>query len=221
MWKSSRSRGRTCATPTATACRFSFDDLTVLSDEDLLSHLDHRHADAVAVLYQRYRRLVFSVALQILGDYGESEDVVQNVFLDIYRTSLRFDPERGTVKMWVLQFAYSRSFRRRQQLVTRKFYSSVDISEVENSLAAEASNNQSIENTCAVGSALENLGGEQKRVVELVSQGHSLRDIAEATGQKLANVRHHYYRGLAKLRMQFRQRGERSRQSEEAADVIT
>src|SRR5690242_8370078 len=98
------------------ACTLSFEDLCCLADEELVSHLEHQHTDAIAVLYQRYRRLIFVVAFRILRDRGEAEDIVQNVFVDLYRTSLRFDPTRGTAKIWILQFAYARSFRRKRQL---------------------------------------------------------------------------------------------------------
>lgn len=204
------------------ACPLSFEQLSGLSDEELLAHLGHAHADAIAVLYQRYRRLVFGVAFQVLRDRGEAEDVVQNVFLDLYKTALRFDPTRGTAKIWILQFAYSRSFRRRRHLGARQFYSTIDISEVENQLASTASPAQGIEDICTVATAMERLGQAQRRVIHLASEGHSLRDISEVTGETLANVRHHYYRGLAKLRAHLRGRARKSSgQAKEAADATT
>jgi RNA polymerase sigma-70 factor (ECF subfamily) len=220
VWKLVKSRnGRP---PEGTSCTLSFENLCCLADEELFSHLEHQHADAVAVLYQRYRRLIFGVAFRILRDRGEAEDIVQNVFVDLYKTSLRFDPSRGTAKIWILQFAYSRSFRRRRQLASRRFYSTIEISEVEDLLTTAASAGQEVENSLAISSAVDSLGEEQKRVISLASEGHSLRDIAEATGEKLANVRHHYYRGLAKLRTQLGivEQGS-SRQRKEATDVTT
>lgn len=220
MWKLAKSRNGRPAE--GSACALSFEDLCCLADEELLAHLEHQHADAVAILYQRYRRLIFVVAFRILRDQGEAEDIVQNVFVDLYRTSLRFDPTRGTAKIWILQFAYSRSFRRRRQLASRHFYSTVEISEVEGLLTTAASAGQAVENSRVLNSAVESLGEHQKRVITLASEGHSLRDIAEATGEKLANVRHHYYRGLAKLRRQLGIAGQSSsRQAKEAADVTT
>jgi RNA polymerase sigma-70 factor, ECF subfamily len=119
-------RGSTCGT--------SFEGLQCLSDEELFVHLEHEDPDAVAVLYQRYKRLAFTVALKILRDDGEAEDVVQNVFVDLFQTTLRYDPSRGTVKIWILQFAYHRSFRRRRQLTSRHFYSNVGLSEIQNEI---------------------------------------------------------------------------------------
>jgi RNA polymerase sigma-70 factor, ECF subfamily len=185
-------------------CGVSFDDLRGLSDEDLLVHLGHQDADAVAVLFERYRRLVFSVASQILRDDGEAEDVLQNVFVDIFKTNLRYDPARGTVKMWILQFVYHRSFRRRRQLKARHFYTTVELSEVHDVLAMTDLAVADVENKHLTRKALKTLGGAQKRVLELACDGMSLRDIATATGEKIENVRHHYYRGLQTLRAKFK-----------------
>jgi len=203
-------------------CLYSFERLSRLADEELLEHVEHRDADAIAVLYQRYCRLVFGVAYRVLRDRGEAEDVVQNVFVDLYKTSLRFDPARGTAKVWILQFAYSRSFRRKRQLSCRHFYSTVDIAEVQESLPLNASRAEAVENRHAVSSALAVLAEPQRQVLQLASEGHTLRDIAEQTGEKLSNVRHHYYRGLAKLRLHFGIAGEgAARQRKEAADATT
>jgi RNA polymerase sigma-70 factor (ECF subfamily) len=59
--------------------------------------------DALAVIVDRYQRLVFSVALRIVKDEGEAEDVVQIVFTDIFKKVEQFDAARGTLKMWILQ----------------------------------------------------------------------------------------------------------------------
>jgi RNA polymerase sigma-70 factor, ECF subfamily len=84
-----------------------------LNDEELMAHLQAGHGDALAVLFDRYHRLVLSIALKIVRDLAEAEDVTQNVFLEIFRSVAQFDPARGTTKTWVLQYAYHRSINRR------------------------------------------------------------------------------------------------------------
>jgi RNA polymerase sigma-70 factor, ECF subfamily len=218
MWTITKSKGEGATSE----CALTFGQLSVLADEELLAHLDHGHGDAVAVLYQRYRRLVFGVAYRVLHDRGEAEDIVQNVFVDLYKTSLRFDPARGTAKIWILQFAYSRSFRRKRQLSCRHFYSTVEISEAEDTLPVAASPADTVEASYAVSAALATLGEPQRQVVQLASEGHTLRDIAERTGETLANVRHHYYRGLTKLRTHFGvTHAGSARTRKEAADATT
>lgn len=65
--------------------------------------------DAVAILYDRYHRLVFNVAVRIVRDRGEAEDVVQIVFLDFFRAMANFDSGKSILKVWILQYAYHRA----------------------------------------------------------------------------------------------------------------
>lgn len=102
-----------------------------LSDEELMTQVQAGHGDALAILFNRYHRLVLSIALKILRDPGEAEDVMQNVFLEIFRAAAQFDPAKGTTKMWLLQYAYHRSINRRRHLNTRYFYDQSNIDDAE------------------------------------------------------------------------------------------
>ena len=77
---------------------------------------------ALTVIFDRYHRLVFSVASRIVRDAGEAEEVVQTVFLDIFRAAASFDPRKGILKMWILQYAYHRALNRKRHLVASQFY---------------------------------------------------------------------------------------------------
>jgi RNA polymerase sigma-70 factor (ECF subfamily) len=78
-----------------------------LSDEDLVQRLAAGDADALGPLYGRYVRLVFSIATQSL-DPSAAEDMVQEVFLVVWRKGGTFDPERGPFKAWLLEITHSR-----------------------------------------------------------------------------------------------------------------
>src|SRR5215468_2967035 len=78
--------------------------------------------DALGVLFDRYYRLIFDVAKRILRDRGEAEDLMQDVFIEVYRKADLYDSSRGSVKTWLLQYAYHRSFNRRKYLALRSFY---------------------------------------------------------------------------------------------------
>jgi len=186
-------------------CSLSFDGLKSLSDEVVIAHLRAGHGDALGVLFDRYHRLVLHVALKILRDVGEAEDVMQSVFMEIYKVAAQFDPARGTTKMWILRYAYHRSINRRKQLQIRNFYCNTDIAAVESTLAAEGSTAlASREAREVVQRGLQILNPVQKHVLQLAYfEGLTMREIAEETGESLANVRHHYYRGLNKLRDQL------------------
>ena len=168
-----------------------------------MAHLQAGHGDALAVLFDRYHRLVLSIALKIVRDTAEAEDVTQNVFLEIFRSVAQFDPARGTTKTWVLQYAYHRSINRRQQLNARHFYEQTSIEEVErlmpeSSLLGRFSHHE-LKHLLRQG--LATLSRQQRQVLELASyDGLSMSEIASKTGESVSNVRHYYYRGLKKLR---------------------
>src|SRR6266849_414495 len=107
-----------------------------LSDEELMLEVQRGDGDAFAVLFDRYNRLVLTVALRIVHDAGEAQEVTQNVFFEFYRSARRFDPARGKLKVWLLQFAYHRSINRRNYLLLRQFYNRPDLEEA---MAWEAS----------------------------------------------------------------------------------
>src|SRR6266478_6500608 len=97
-------------------CGLTYSQLGDLSDDRVMEHLALGHGDAVAVLLDRYARLVLSIAFRIVRDRAEAEDVTQEVFLDLCRTAARFDASRGSTKMWVVRTAYRRSLNRRRYL---------------------------------------------------------------------------------------------------------
>jgi len=183
-------------------CNLSFDGLRSLADEVVIAHLQAGHGDALGVLFDRYHRLVLHVALKILRDVGEAEDVMQNVFMEIYKVAAQFDPVRGTTKMWILRYAYHRSMNRRKQLQVRHFYASTDIAAIEDTLPMEAVDiSASYEAREVIQRGLQALSPVQNRVLQLAYfEGLTMKEIADETGDSLGNVRHHYYRGLDKLR---------------------
>jgi RNA polymerase sigma-70 factor, ECF subfamily len=191
-----------------------FAKLKVLSDAELMAHLQSGCNDALAVLFDRYHRLVLSIALRIVRDPGEAEDVTQSVFLEIFRSVAQFDPAKGTTKVWILQYAYHRAINRRQHLNVRKFYDQTSMDEAETRLTETApalGGLTAYELKHLLRQGLATLSGAQKRVVELISyDGLSMQEIADKTGDTLVNVRHHYYRGLQKLRSFIRNTREKS-----------
>lgn len=183
-------------------CSLTFDELRSLDDELVMAHLRKGHDDALGVLFDRYHRLVLHVALKILHDVGEAEDVMQIVFMEIYKLAVQFDPARGSTKMWILRRAHHRSINRRKHLLRRKFYANDNVASLADALPAfESSVVASHEAKQLVEHGFQALSGIQRRVIELAYfEGLTLKEIAQETHETLGNVRHHYYRGLEKLR---------------------
>jgi len=173
------------------------------SDEQLMLEVQRGDGDAFAVLFDRYNRLVLTVALRIVHDAGEAQEVTQNVFFEFYRSARRFDPARGTLKVWLLQFAYHRSINRRNYLLLRQFYNRPDLEEA---MVWEASGKTTPRTPAQeikqlVEEALGTLNEPQRQTIQRVLfEGLTLREVAEHTGVSYSAVRNHYYRGLDNLR---------------------
>lgn len=186
-------------------CGLSFDELDRLTDEELMLHVKGGHDDALAVLFDRYHRLVLSIGFKILHDLGEAEDLAQAVFLEFYQVAGQFDPARGSTKTWLLQYVYHRGINRRRYLLRRDFYGKTDLEQTFRLNQAEESSSQglfaTVEARKMLSGAIQDLSPAQRKTIHLVYfEGMTLREIAEKTGESVTNVRHHYYRGLSRLR---------------------
>lgn len=187
-----------------------YTDLSVCSDDELMRQLQNANGDALAVLFKRYQRLVFSIAMKVLRDLGEAEDITQSAFMQVFHTAKLFDNNRGTAKIWILKHAYHLSLNRRRHLTVRKFYSAEEISELGELVPDLAPGDMTFpEKKRLVTQSLTAINGSQRRVLELAFyEGFTLKEIAEQMGESLTNVRHHYYRGLEKIRSYISSRGE-------------
>jgi RNA polymerase sigma-70 factor (ECF subfamily) len=76
-------------------------------DDELMRQVADGSAEALVLLHRRFARLIFGLAVQSL-DRAAAEDLVQDVFLVVWRNARRFEPERGTVRAWVLQITHFR-----------------------------------------------------------------------------------------------------------------
>jgi RNA polymerase sigma-70 factor, ECF subfamily len=177
------------------------EDLHTLGDTELMQYVGEGCSDALTILFDRYHRLVFDIALRIVRDPGEAEDVVQTVFLDVFRAVANFDPKKGILKVWLLQYAYHRALHRKRHLVSNHFYrwealeAALEIG-VERSLAAELP-----EIVRLAEEMLERLKPRQRAVLEMTYyEGMTAEEIALRIGETAHVVRHDLHRGLAALR---------------------
>jgi RNA polymerase sigma-70 factor (ECF subfamily) len=181
-----------------------FENFCTLSDEELSRQIIAGCQDALTALFDRYHRLVFDVALRIVRDPGEAEDVVQNVFLDVFRAMANFDPRKGILKVWILQYAYHRALHRKRHLVSNHFYRWENLE-----TAIEVGSNRALwgevpEAARLAEQMLENLKPHQREVVELTYfEGLTAEEIARRLGESPHAVRHRLQRGVAALRVTF------------------
>jgi RNA polymerase sigma-70 factor (ECF subfamily) len=184
------------------------------SDEALIARVCADDSNALGLLFSKYARLVWTIAHRILRNSEEADDLLQDLFLLVRRRASVFDPSKGSVRSLLIQMCYQRAFSRRRDLARRNFYSSGEITE--NTTVAKRRSSvpfydESLEahfGKTALRRALEDLTVEQRETLRLCFfEGHTLEEIAVELGQSYGNVRHHYYRGLEKLRKHLKGNG--------------
>jgi RNA polymerase sigma-70 factor (ECF subfamily) len=179
-----------------------------ISNEVLLQQVCQGTKEALAQLFRRHAGTVRNVAYRILRNEEEADDLVQDVFVYIFRKAALFRASRGPALSWIVQVAYHRAFDRRRRLITRHFYASLGLEEAALTVPDRSSETSSYEWSLegvwgreSAAKLRELLSPSQLTTIELYFfEGYTLEEIAERLGQTLGNVRHHYYRGLEKLR---------------------
>jgi RNA polymerase sigma-70 factor, ECF subfamily len=183
--------------------------LTSCSDERLVELLVSGDHDAMSVIFDRYYPAMLRAALRILRDTGEAEDVVQITLIDFYRNAKIFDPSKGNLGTWLLQYIYGRSINRLNAMRSRRHFDHVEFADVDPSALAgdvgETFQLSGPEAKLFVQQLLELLNDKSRRVVELICfSGLSVKEVAQITGDSKWNVQHYYYRSLERLRHEFR-----------------
>lgn len=180
-------------------------DVEKLSDELLIAELQQGHDDALSVLFSRHHRLILNIAYKIVRDQSEAEDVMQRVFFDIYRAAPQFDSKKGSARVWILQYAYRRTFDHLRYLRLRGFYDQEALGSNADSstrfLADAWARLPLNDSAYLVRQTLKRLTKRQRQAIEMAFfEGLEMTDIAERMKEPVSNIRHHYYRGLCRLR---------------------
>ena len=178
--------------------------LTESSDEQLMEMLKAHETEALGILFNRYCRLVFNIACKIVRDRAEAEDVMQQVFVEVYVDAAKFDRDRGTFKTWLLQYAYHRSINRRKYLNTRGLYDVTAAHPTTPEIANPAPQRAGLSSqdwANVIRQALQQLHEKERQAIELACfEGLEFPEIARQMCESLPNARNRFYRGLKKLR---------------------
>ena len=181
-------------------------DIRNLADEEVMQLVGEGSPRAFELLFDRHGGAAFSLAYRMVGDRVAAEDISQEAFLSIWRSRMRYDPSRGSVRTWVLGIVHNRAIdalrrgasyeRRKEQLdIVEERHEAPERTDVEAARREEAS---------SVRNALDTLPADQRRTIELAYfGGFSHSQIAELLDEPIGTIKGRMRLGLGKLRDQL------------------
>jgi RNA polymerase sigma-70 factor (ECF subfamily) len=173
-------------------------------DVELLKAVASRDEAALGQLYDRYRLILFSVLVRILNNREEAEDVLQEVFLQVWRRAADFDANRGRPFKWLVTLARSRGIDRLRSVASRERVATAagaEVNEASGDVSDAATDAIRSEQRGVVNNALSQLPEEQKRPLMLAYfDGLTQSEIAMQLGAPLGTVKTRMRSGMMKLR---------------------
>ena len=173
------------------------------TDHTALERMARGDHDGLAELYDRHGRLVYSLALRILRDTGEAEDVVQEVFSQAWRQASRYESTRGNVVAWLMNLARSRAIDRIRSRRSRPQPVADDVRTVDVPDMAQPVDEQLAlsSQAAAIRAAVDELSLLERVAIELAFyEGLTHVDIAERLELPLGTVKTRIRQGLMKLK---------------------
>jgi RNA polymerase sigma-70 factor (ECF subfamily) len=150
---------------------------------------------ALATLYRRYGGLMLSIAMRIVGERNQAEDLLHDVFLEAWRSAKDFDPQRGSVRTWLAIRVRSRSLDVRKSARVSRNAGDTGLDALSSNAPLPSPDHERVR------AALAGLSSEQRRVVELAYfEGLSCSEIAARLSVPIGTVKSRLAAGLRRLR---------------------
>lgn len=179
------------------------------NDVALLSAIAARDEVALAQLYDRYRAILFGLLMRILNNREEAEDVLQEVFLQVWRKAEDFDESRGRPFTWLVTLTRSRGIDRLRTLAARERVAEAGAREPSEEISDAVTDAFKSEQRGLVSDALAKLPDEQKRPIMLAYfEGLTQSEIATSLGAPLGTVKTRMRTGMIRLRELLAGQGE-------------
>ncbi len=178
-----------------------------IADREMIERIGRGDQSAFSALYDRLSRPLYSLALRMLGDAGDAQDALQDVFLQIWSRAATYNPEQSTVFSWTVLLTRSRVIdrlraRKRRLRVVDSATGDEDADVADASTMESAADTADKNDEAArVRSVLNNLPSEQREAIELAFFGDlTHHEIAARLGEPLGTIKARIRRGLLKLR---------------------
>ena len=166
-------------------------------DLELIASIRGGNQTAMAELYDRYSSIVYAVAMRVLGETSAAEDVLQEVFMQLWRNPGAFDASRGSLAPWLAVIARNRAVDALRKRRPQEHIEDVTLS-TEPDLAAEADRSRV---AAKIRLVLKDMPVPQRSALEMAYfEGYSHAEIAEKTGEPLGTVKTRIRAGLMLLR---------------------
>ena len=177
-------------------------DAADLDDGALMAAIARGDEAAFVELYERMARMVYGVVRKVVRDPSQSEEVAQEVFVEVWRTATRFEADRGSVTTWVLTMAHRRAIDRvRSEQASRDRTERVGHRERTRPFDEVAEDVETTFEHQQVRAALDHLTDLQREAVELAFYGgYTYREVAELLDAPLGTVKTRMRDGLIRLR---------------------
>ncbi len=176
-------------------------DYSTLDDAALLVRVVRADPDALNALYDRYHRLVFSLALQVVFDRVTAEEVTLDVFMRLWQRAETYRPDQGRVSTWLSRITRNRSIDLLRQRQTRPEHESLCWAEHSPSGEGPEETFEQRMRQDRVRMAVAQLPPEQQQVLALAFfRGYTHRQIAELLNQPLGTVKTRLRLAMQKLR---------------------
>ncbi len=183
-----------------------------LSDEALLNAIAGGAVWAMDSLYQRYSRILYSLAYRMVADHQIAEDLLQESFLSVWKRSTSFSPQSGAARSWLFSIVHHRAIDHLRRVRRRSIVQEAPLEELEfdeRTAVADAWDEvwHSVQSS-QVRSALMKIPTEQRMVIELAYfQGWTHTEIAEGTQTPLGTVKARMRLGLNHLKRALLEEG--------------
>ncbi|MEI8133555.1 MAG: sigma-70 family RNA polymerase sigma factor [bacterium] len=179
------------------------------TDQELLQAISGGASTALSEFYDRHSKLIYGVVLRLLGDSDDAEDIVQEVFVQVWRKASTYKPELGSPKNWALRIAHNRALNLIRAHKSRGRKLQVSISDEESRVLSSPelmednllSQTMSAERMEIISSAMQDLPKDQVMLIDMAFfQGYSHSEIADALGIPLGTIKTKIRNGLLSLR---------------------